>query len=147
VSLNWEVTKIDNYEQLVWLTVADTVTDEEIDQRCMQGESFRHEEMDDGTKKYWALNPITNMLIWATLEIGIGDITEKNYHEFWMRMAMCDGIHGFRVIEIQDGETTRRSITLEEVRQHIGLRTNVFPKESTTKFYNKLLKRQKQRRH
>lgn len=151
MSLNWNVTDIADYNELVWLPVPDSVTDEEIDQQCMGGATYRYDEADDGSKTYWQLNPITNMLVWATIEIGIGEITEKNYHEFWMRMAMCDGINGLRVIDVEtddDGVVTksRRSITLEEVKQHIGLKTNVFPKESTTKFYNKMLKRQQQRR-
>ena len=88
-------------------------------------------------------NPATEALIWGALETGIGTITKDNYPEVWMRLAMCDGINGKRLVyfDDQDKEWKRRSVTMDEVKAHIGLRTNVFPKETPTKWYKKMLNR------
>lgn len=82
---------------------------------------LRHEQMcyrDDGS-----LNPITEALIWKTLSVGIGEITEANAAEFIARLAIIEAIDGFVIFEEGKG----RPISEEEVVAHIGLRTNVFP--------------------
>lgn len=81
------------------------------------------------------LNPITEAIIWGTIAIEMGQITEKNYYEFWMRLSMNDLVYGPR-IGYRKGS---RSITLEEVRKHIGLSTNVGTKP-VTQMYKRLLK-------
>lgn len=133
MSLDYNFTGIKNFKEVVWLKFDDSVTDKEIRHRIMQGATVIEED-----RMYQ--NPITEAILWATIEVGIGQITEANYIEFWMRMAMVDGMRGGRIIVTDDkGDMTKISITLEEVKQHIGLRTNV-SKETTTKWYNKLLK-------
>ena len=68
------------------------------------------------------MNPVTNVLIWGTISVGIGQITDKNVDEFAAR---------FRIIEKLDGpfliarEEKRRYVTDEEFIAHIGLSTNV----------------------
>ena len=69
----------------------------------------------------------------------MGKITEASYKEYWFRMMMGDAIHGPRICETDEsGDMTHRSVTLDEVKLHIGLRTNV-TKVTTTKFYNQKL--------
>ena len=53
-------------------------------------------------------------LIFSTMAVDMGEITEKNYEEFFKRYAMfCAAIE------------QERSLKLEDVRKGIGLRTNV----------------------
>jgi hypothetical protein len=60
--------------------------------------------------------PKTQSVIFSTISAGIGLITEENYIEFWMRVAASDAISQW-----PKGD----EITLEDVKRHIGLRTNV----------------------
>jgi hypothetical protein len=69
------------------------------------------------------MTPRTQQIIFGCISTGIGEITEKNYIEWFMRYSMWCGLHSFD-----------NSPTLDDVRAHIGLRTNVFPQESRTKW-------------
>lgn len=67
------------------------------------------------------LSNITNALIWMTLAVDIGDINDKTIDEFFVRMSIVERLNGpaFAV----DGKPYL--ITYEDLRQHIGLHTNV----------------------
>jgi hypothetical protein len=72
------------------------------------------------------MNPVTNALIWATLGVGIGKLTEDNLAEFAFRMKVTDGLYGKPLQEKQeDGSWKARSFTLDELKAHVGLSTNV----------------------
>ena len=64
--------------------------------------------------------PITNALIWGTMSVGMNEITNSNWREFYSRAYMIQTIHGGWLIET--GES--RFITPQEVKDHIGLHTN-----------------------
>lgn len=67
------------------------------------------------------LSNITNALIWMTLAVDIGEITEKTIDEFFVRLSIVERLHGASFIE--DGKP--HLISYAELQQHIGLRTNV----------------------
>jgi hypothetical protein len=67
----------------------------------------RVQNRDKDTDKGWN---ITQSIIFATMSVGIGEITEENVHEFWMRYSIFAANPYF---------------TVEDVRNHIGLKTNV----------------------
>jgi hypothetical protein len=98
MSLNFYFDQIENYENVVWIK---TPTEEDPEATTM--------------------NPVTNALIWATLTVGIGKITDKNVDEFAARLRIMEKIDGYYLV--QDGEG--RGITDEEFIAHIGLYTNV----------------------
>ena len=61
----------------------------------------------------------THALVFATMSIGIGAITEKNYKKFYHRyLAFLPTLW----------EQPRPEITLEDVRRRIGLTTNASKK-------------------
>lgn len=60
------------------------------------------------------LNPLTEGLIWATILVGMGTITEENAEEFYHRLQFVNRL---------DKEPD--NITLTTIQEHIGLRTNV----------------------
>ena len=100
MALNYYFDKIDDYENVVWIKTG--------------------EKNEDGTDEA-TMNPVTQALIFATLTVGLGEITDKNVAEFAAR---------FRVIEKIDGAYVHKKgephyITDEEFIAHIGLRTNV----------------------
>lgn len=72
------------------------------------------------------MSPVTNALIWGTMFVDMGQITEENYEEFFARTALQEKLSGAYLQE-SDGEGNHkpRYITLKDVRDHIGLRTNV----------------------
>lgn len=71
----------------------------------------------DGT-----MNPRTEAIIFITMAIGMGSITEKNLSEFVRRIEVFQDIHGGLIYDC-DGRKAR--ITKEDVEKHLGLTTNV----------------------
>lgn len=88
------------------------------------------------------LSSITNGLIWATMGIGIGEITKANWQEFYARLRVLDKLTGHTSLQERNDETGKfepRPFTAEEVKAHIGLTTNVFPKESVAKWSTRVV--------
>jgi len=68
----------------------------------------------------------TELLIFTTMVVGFGRITESNYKEFFKRVALFERLHGaVRVKKDCRGKFVDDPYTLEDIRQHIGLTTNV----------------------
>jgi hypothetical protein len=59
------------------------------------------------------VKPLTERLIWKCMAVGLSGITEKNWSNFLVRASLLDWAEG------------RPPLTVEEVRSHIGLSTNV----------------------
>ena len=83
----------------------------------------------------YEMHPVTHAIIFATMAIGMGEITEKNHEEFFDRISKWEKVGG---AFLQDGNGKPRKLTIEDIEKHIGLTTNVFPKESPKKFMSKL---------
>jgi len=73
----------------------------------------------------------TQKLIWMTLIIKMDEITEKNYLEFYGRMMTSSAVY-----------STDDGITLDDVRAHIGLKTNTNVRTNSS-FYSSLMKEEK----
>ena len=69
-------------------------------------------------------------VIFATMAVGIGEITKQNYAEFWRRYDM--------LMTARYGQG-QHSITLEGVYRMIGLKTNVFPKVTEAAFNKRVM--------
>jgi len=111
MSLNWDLSAVKNMEEV-----------------C-----FVERDGEDGPGRY--LNGITNSIIWGCLIVGIGTITEKGWEEWHLRYTLADRANGPYVKK--GGEAYR--LTREDVKAHIGLKTNVFPKENDAKFLKKIM--------
>jgi hypothetical protein len=72
------------------------------------------------------MNVTTFTLGFMSMITGIPEITAKNYKEVALRVAMYEMLHN-----------TALPLTFEEVKAHIGLRTNVKPK--TKSQFNKTI--------
>lgn len=57
---------------------------------------------------------ISHSLIWATMSIGMGEITQKNFIEFFARLRFV-----YALLNVES------DITVEDVQRRIGLSTNV----------------------
>lgn len=121
MSLNWDLTKIENYKELCWLEPQE---DMGIFPSLLNGEG-----------KF--LNPITDSLIWGTMAVSIGKIAEDNATGFLARLIWADRLdgRGTKVQHWEDGKWKTRDLKLQDIRDHIGLTTNVAfePTSSWTK--------------
>ena len=80
---------------------------------------------EDG-KELYKINDNTERVIFKTMVVGLGEITEKNYVEFATRVLMYQGV-----------VTSRNPLTVSDIKQHIGLRVNV-SNESRSKFMRRM---------
>ena len=76
-----------------------------------------HEKLHED-KNEWQL---TDTLIWLTMAVGIREITEKNYVEFYSRLHFLEKLEGTFV----NADGKPRYYTIEDVKRRIGLSTNV----------------------
>lgn len=67
------------------------------------------------------LSGVTAGIIYATIPVGIGEITDKNKFEFACRLEIIQDISGPYLV---DGKGKPVRITVEDVYRHVGLRTN-----------------------
>jgi hypothetical protein len=102
MSLNWDLTRIADHESVCWVPE-------------YEGSTYR------------TLNDITEHLIWSTITVGMGEITDANWEEFFTRERMAWHVYG------------GIKVTPADVRAHIGLRTNVTP-ITTAKFNASVIK-------
>jgi hypothetical protein len=72
-------------------------------------------------KDEYAMNPVTNIIIFGTIITGIRDLTEKTANEYFTRLKMSELASGDGYLRNGDGP---RGITYQEVLDHIGLHTN-----------------------
>ena len=78
-------------------------------------------EINEGGDTAFRLYPVTEALIWATMVVGMNRITEKNYEKFFARYCLSQ---------------METKITLKDVKNHIGLRTNASTMSDTQFFKN-----------
>lgn len=82
-------------------------------------DAYPPRQVDDaGTQE---MNAITYALIIATMAVGLPGITRNNHQEFYARLAVVERV-GSPFVYGPDGP---RTLTLTDVKAHIGLVTNV----------------------
>lgn len=67
------------------------------------------------------MNPVTNALIHATMAIGMPTITAENVTEVWARISVWQDILGAMLVGPGGID---QFVTPDDVRAHIGLKTN-----------------------
>lgn len=111
MSLNWNVGGIENSDEVCWIEA----TEDDPMHGIEKGKSY--------------MNPLTNVLIWATISVDLGSITQENAGEFFARLRFTEKQLGPFLIRAEvDGvrpEGVNAFITPEEVIAHIGLVCNV----------------------
>ena len=115
MSLNFNFEEIKNYKELCWVESGET---------------------NDAGEQLMKVAGVTDAIVWATIAIGMGSITEKNYVEFATRMVMWQGVVGTLLYcaEADDEGNTflsPKTVELEDVVAHIGLKTNASKKTRT----------------
>jgi hypothetical protein len=80
------------------------------------------------------LNPVTNALIWHSMNTGIGRITDENVGEVYARIKLVETVYGPSLLTSEGP----KAITMEDVIAHIGLTTNAsYKEESRASFYKR----------
>ena len=81
------------------------------------------------------LNQLTETLIFATMTIGMGDITEDNWKEFYGRCVILETGCYKNMIPIDSMEPVWKWVLVspEDIYKHIGLHTNA-PSMTKVKF-------------
>lgn len=120
MSLDFDLTKIKNWTEVCNMT-------------------SQHDIPMDGIKVGDRIRrPKTSAIIWAMLAVEgskTGAITEENAEDIFKRIYIWERVVG-ALLQNDEGPMY---ITFEEVKAHIGLSTNVFPKITDDKFMKKLM--------
>jgi hypothetical protein len=77
---------------------------------------------------------VTDCLIWASISLDLGTITEKNVDEWTWRISLYQRLRG-PYLKSKDGAFR---ITRKDIEDHIGMRTNVIT-EIRSKWLKKVL--------
>lgn len=106
MALNWDVSAVKDYETLCW------IEEENPPSR--------------GPGTHTRTNPVTEAIVFHTVAISMGRITEANADEFYARVHFVEQHQGSSVKKPAEvgGGWEDRYITLEDVKAHIGLTTN-----------------------
>lgn len=70
-------------------------------------------------------HPVTERMIWLCMSVSMRSITEKNAEEFFWRVRLLQMINGRGDMSFNDQEVY---LTLQDIKDHIGLSTNVSEK-------------------
>ena len=72
------------------------------------------------------MNAVTEMMIFLTMFIGVNEITKPNHREFYKRTRQFEIVTDTGLLVNPETKESRMP-TLEEVKWHIGLKTNATP--------------------
>ena len=111
MSLSIDVAKVYDWKNYCYIKVQDETTGEEYDE----------------------YNPATKYLAWGSMAIGIGEITQLNYKEVYLRHLFMNKLTTRGLV------SNIMPVTLEDVRKNIGLKTNVV-NEPKGKWLNRISK-------
>jgi len=109
MSLNWNLTKIANLDEVCY----EIATKDNVHRGVMAGQAYLKAE--------------SETLIWACMAVGMGGITEANHETFYARLSIYEKLNG-AFLQVYDEEAKKahdQPVTLELVKLHIGLSTNV----------------------
>ncbi len=86
------------------------------------------------------LEPITEKLIWKTMQIGMPEITEKNWKQFYLRVNFIEKHTGASMRTYNERTKTWEDyyMTPKTIYKHIGLQTNA-DRITDTKFWKQAI--------
>lgn len=124
MSLNFNLSKIQGYERLCFGTTPCTEC-QEVGTDFDTGKTCKVCEGKGVTR---IIEPMTENMVFMTMHIGMGQITEKNHLEWYTRAHLVELVLGPAVYKMEDGKKTKIPIQLMDVKRHIGLGTNASTK-------------------
>ena len=145
MSLDWSLEKVEDWDSNCYIKIlpGDNVY-EHIDVRNSQSWFFEKDEMDKPTSVKKCMNPITDLLISLTMSLDLGEIKEKNIEEWQFRIWVTEQLQGSPILvsrwNAEQGIWEDSQITVSDLRNHIGLSTNVADK-TRNQWITKVFKR------
>jgi hypothetical protein len=124
MSLNWNISKVKDYTNTCYERLPLEGNEARLNEGGFMGPYWYESKDDPNTLE--RLSVTTHTLIFATMAVGLGSITEKNAEEFYRRLAWVERGGAFR--RSAEGDVP---FTLDEVRAHIGMTTNVSDETKT----------------
>jgi hypothetical protein len=82
------------------------------------------------------MNNVTKTIVLLMMVIEVGEIKPDNVPEVFARISVFERISGNSVYDVVDGVRKPHYISLEDVKSHIGLKTNA-PNSSRSEFLKK----------
>ena len=128
MALNYDLTKIKNSDTICWREITKTELEKEKKEKEKEKKSgFIKINMFGGSRfteedgKVKEMNTETTMLIHLMgLFVGIGEITQKNYHQVYSRIKLWEDLNGaFLRLDNKPYKYTE-----DMIKSHIGLTTN-----------------------
>lgn len=117
MALNWRIDTIEDFHNVCWIPIK---PEELKDEKYIHSTTYHNEEKNEAG----VLNPVTNQLIWGTMIIGMGQITKKNWEEFYWRIHFYEKTLGTFLNHYVDDKPTSYYITPKDIHNHIGMSTN-----------------------
>jgi len=116
MAIHYDLKQIKNYQKICYKEI----TEEQFKDNKVTNALFslpKHKE----NGKFYEMSAITwNFTFLLSLTIGVGEITKKNYHQVHSRIQFQEQLNkSFIIVQGQYYYTT-----LEDVRNHIGLKVN-----------------------
>lgn len=115
MALNWNTTEVKNYKKVIYRTLT------EGEQGYQEG------------KETYGIRDIPKSIILYTMSVGLSEITEKNYEQFYNRIHLLEISNGTQYVT----RATHKPIytKLKDVKKMIGLTTNASTK-TRSRFLN-----------
>ena len=145
MSLDWSIEKVEDWDSNCYIKIlpGDNVYSH-IDVKNSQSWFFEKDEMDQKTSVKKCMNPITDLLISLTMSLDLGEIKEKNIEEWQFRIWITEQLQGSPILvsrwNAEQGIWEDSQITVSDLRNHIGLSTNVADK-TRNQWITKVFKR------
>tara|TARA_B110000503_G_C7106067_1_gene395966 strand:- start:269 stop:661 length:393 start_codon:yes stop_codon:yes gene_type:complete len=105
MALNWSIEKVKGYKRLY--------------RKLVKGERGYSD-----TEVRKQLKQVPNQMIMLTMTIGMRDITDKNWEQFYNRIYTWERIVGVQFYHRKRNKMTPMYITKDDVKRMIGLHTN-----------------------
>ena len=121
--LTWSVDKVKNWKEVCYRELTKEELDESKGKYVKLLSYPRFEE--DG--KTYEMKPITlNLQFLMALNIGIGEITQKNYKQVYGRIAFYETIMGANLsrMDWKMNKEVKVPTTLQDIQRHIGMKVN-----------------------
>ena len=80
---------------------------------------------------------LTNSLIWGGFSIGYGQITNKNWKQYYKRVQVLEKLFGSFINKIVKGKRQPVYMTEKDIKKRIGFSTN-HSNISNAKFWKKI---------
>lgn len=113
--LTWDVSNIEDYENVCFERRKPDPSEGKVDSEHLN---------EDGEARY--LRPLTEVLIFSTMSVGLRGITADNVGKFAARLDLLQKHDGAYLTHVdEDGKRSDQTITAEDVIAHIGLSCNV----------------------